>query len=148
MWPPVHNNHPTTYTHDSKMDMTALTVLQQLAPSVHPLDQTRALQECTALVDKYKARKQYHEQMQSAEVDIFNDKLPRTNNHPENGPAVPWSERSKANFLNNVKTVFRLQDPCTCTASDLCDVCKGECHAGGSYQWAMDTEQCIKCACE
>ena len=137
---------PTTYTHDSKMDMTALAVLQQLAPSVHPLDQARALQECTALVDKYKARKQYHDQMQSAEVDIFNDKLPRTNNHPENGPAVPWSERSKVNFLNNVKTVFRLQRPCTCTAAGLCEDCEKECHADGSYQWAMDIARVIQCA--
>jgi hypothetical protein len=113
---------------------------------VHPLDQTRALQECTALVNKYKARKQYHEQMQTAEVDIFTDKLPRTNNHPEDGVAAPWSERSKGNFLANVKTVFRLQRPCTCTAADLCEDCKSECHADGSYQWAMDTDQCIKCA--
>ena len=122
------------------MDMIALTVLQQLAPSVHPLDQARALQECTALVDKYKARKAYHEQMVTAEVDIFNDKLPRTNNHPENGPSVPWSERSTTNFLANVRTVFRLQRPCTCTAADLCNDCESECHAGGSYVWAMDTD--------
>eukprot|EP01046_Picozoa_sp_COSAG06_P005415 COSAG06_NODE_240_length_19339_cov_16.770582_18_plen_463_part_00 len=128
------------------MDMNTLSLLQALAPTVHPLDQTRALQECTALVNKYKARKQYHEQMQTAEVDIFTDKLPRTNNHPEDGVAAPWSERSKGNFLANVKTVFRLQRPCTCTASELCDDCKSECHADGSYQWAMDTDQCIKCA--
>jgi hypothetical protein len=61
----------TTYNSKNEMDMTALTVLQQLAPSVHPLDQARALQECTALADKYKARKAYHEQMVTAEVDIF-----------------------------------------------------------------------------
>ena len=40
--PPVHNKHPATYNNKDKMDMTALTVLQQLAPSVHPLDQARA----------------------------------------------------------------------------------------------------------
>jgi hypothetical protein len=128
------------------MDMNTLSLLQALAPTVHPLDQTRALQECTALVNKFKARKQYHEQMDSAEVDIFNDKLPRANNHPEDGVAAPWSERSKLNFLANVKTVFRLQRPCTCTAADLCEDCKSECHADGSYQWAMDTDKCIKCA--
>ena len=128
------------------MDMNTLSLLQALAPTVHPLDQARALEECTALVNKYKVRKQYHEQMQTAEVDIFTDKLPRTNNHPEDGVAAPWSERSKGNFLANVKTVFRLQRPCTCTAADLCEDCKSECHADGSYQWAMDTDQCIKCA--
>eukprot|EP01046_Picozoa_sp_COSAG06_P108714 COSAG06_NODE_55136_length_291_cov_0.687500_1_plen_60_part_10 len=60
------------------MDMNTLSLLQALAPTVHPLDQARALQECTALVEKYKARKLYHEQMVAAEVDIFTDKLPRT----------------------------------------------------------------------
>ena len=38
------------------MDMTSLSLLQALAPTVHALDQARALQECTALVNKYKAR--------------------------------------------------------------------------------------------
>jgi hypothetical protein len=128
------------------MDMNTLSLLQALAPTVHPLDQTRALEECTALANKYKVRKQYHEQMQTAEVDIFTDKVPRTNNHPEDGVTAPWSERSKGNFLANVKAVFRLQRPCTCTASELCDDCKSECHADGSYQWAMDTDNCIKCA--
>ena len=51
-----------------RMDPLVLKLLTELAPHVHEYDASSALQELSALVQKYKARKQYHEDIIAAEL--------------------------------------------------------------------------------
>jgi hypothetical protein len=128
------------------MDPLVLKLLTELAPHVHEYDATSALEEVSALVRKYKARKTYHEATFAAEVDVMMDKYPRLNRYPEEGAARAWSEGTARNFKANIVHLcaqYHNYDPNQCSVTSMCD---DALHVLKETEWYLDTAKCIECA--
>ena len=128
------------------MNPLALQILSNLSPHVHEYDAAEVLGDALALVKKYTVRKQYHEEMIAAEVDVLNGKIPRLNRKPEEGPARPWSESSVRNFTAHVVHLcakYYDYEPGQCAVGSMCEDAVRDFN---DKQWYLDTAKCIKVA--
>eukprot|EP01043_Picozoa_sp_COSAG02_P018743 COSAG02_NODE_883_length_16194_cov_11.902765_13_plen_431_part_00 len=128
------------------MDPLTLKILTELAPYVHELDASCALDEVSALVRKFKARKTYHEATFAVEVDVMEDKYPRLNRYPEEGAARAWSEGTARNFKANIVHLcaqYHNYDPEQCSINTMCN---DALHVLKETEWYLDTAKCIECA--